>query len=49
VFTVSREHRRVVSPYGPGFVTEEQGLGHVVLTTRDVPVAALLRDVLGYL
>jgi len=26
------EHRRVVSPYGHKFVTEEQGLGHVVLT-----------------
>jgi 3,4-dihydroxy-9,10-secoandrosta-1,3,5(10)-triene-9,17-dione 4,5-dioxygenase len=29
------EHRRVVSPYGHRFVTGEQGLGHVVLTTRD--------------
>src|ERR1700727_2007351 len=29
------EHRRVVSPYGHKFVTAEQGLGHVVLTTRD--------------
>ena len=29
------EHRRVASPYGHKFVTEEQGLGHVVLTTRD--------------
>src|SRR6202020_2814693 len=28
------EHRRVVSPYGHKFVTAEQGLGHVVLTTR---------------
>ena len=32
---VALEHRRVVSPYGHKFVTEEQGLGHVVLTTRD--------------
>lgn len=29
------EHRRVVSPYGHTFVTGEQGLGHVVLSTRD--------------
>src|SRR5690606_21312556 len=32
---VALEHRRVVRPYGRRFVTEHQGLGHVVLTTRD--------------
>jgi 3,4-dihydroxy-9,10-secoandrosta-1,3,5(10)-triene-9,17-dione 4,5-dioxygenase len=43
------EHRRVVSPYGHKFVTEHQGLGHVVLTTRD-DMASLhfYRDVLGF-
>jgi len=43
------EHRRVVSPYGHKFVTEEQGLGHVVLTTKD-DMASLhfYRDVLGF-
>ena len=42
-------HRRVVSPYGHKFVTEEQGLGHVVLT-RDDDAASLdfYRDVLGF-
>jgi len=34
-FTARARHRRVVSPYGHKFVTGEQGLGHVVLTTRD--------------
>jgi 3,4-dihydroxy-9,10-secoandrosta-1,3,5(10)-triene-9,17-dione 4,5-dioxygenase len=29
------EHRRVVSPYGHKFITGDQGLGHVVLSTRD--------------
>jgi 3,4-dihydroxy-9,10-secoandrosta-1,3,5(10)-triene-9,17-dione 4,5-dioxygenase len=43
------EHRRVVSPYGHRFVTEEQGLGHVVLTTRDdVDSLHFYRDVLGF-
>src|ERR1700741_1407738 len=43
------EHRRVVSPYGHKFVTEEQGLGHVVLTTRDDAEALhFYRDVLGF-
>jgi 3,4-dihydroxy-9,10-secoandrosta-1,3,5(10)-triene-9,17-dione 4,5-dioxygenase len=43
------EHRRVVSPYGHRFVTEEQGLGHVVLTTRDdVESLHFYRDVLGF-
>ena len=43
------EHRRVVSPYGHKFVTEEQGLGHVVLTTRDdVESLHFYRDVLGF-
>jgi 3,4-dihydroxy-9,10-secoandrosta-1,3,5(10)-triene-9,17-dione 4,5-dioxygenase len=44
------EHRRVVSPYGHRFVTEEQGLGHVVLTTRDDAESLhFYRDVLGFL
>jgi 3,4-dihydroxy-9,10-secoandrosta-1,3,5(10)-triene-9,17-dione 4,5-dioxygenase len=42
-------HRRVVSPYGHRFVTGEQGLGHVVLSTRDDAEAlAFYRDVLGF-
>ena len=43
------EHRRVVSPYGHRFVTAEQGLGHVVLSTRDDAEALhFYRDVLGF-
>src|SRR4029078_6449419 len=43
------EHRRVVSPYGHKFITEEQGLGHVVLTTRDdVEALHFYRDVLVF-
>ncbi|MQA07137.1 MAG: 2,3-dihydroxybiphenyl 1,2-dioxygenase [Pseudonocardiaceae bacterium] len=43
------EHRRVVSPYGHTFVTEEQGLGHVVLSTHDDEAALrFYRDVLGF-
>ncbi|WP_099022370.1 iron-dependent extradiol dioxygenase HsaC [Mycolicibacterium palauense] len=43
------EHRRVVSPYGHRFVTEDQGLGHVVLTTRDDAESLhFYRDVLGF-
>jgi 3,4-dihydroxy-9,10-secoandrosta-1,3,5(10)-triene-9,17-dione 4,5-dioxygenase len=43
------EHRRVVSPYGHRFVTGEQGLGHVVLSTRDDAEALhFYRDVLGF-
>ncbi|MGV9713876.1 iron-dependent extradiol dioxygenase HsaC [Gordonia sp. NPDC003424] len=46
---VALEHRRVVSPYGHRFVTEEQGLGHVVLTCDDDQAAlAFYRDVLGF-
>ncbi|RPA02555.1 iron-dependent extradiol dioxygenase HsaC [Gordonia sp. OPL2] len=46
---VALEHRRVVSPYGHRFVTEEQGLGHVVLTCDDDKAAlAFYRDVLGF-
>ncbi|MGE2731149.1 iron-dependent extradiol dioxygenase HsaC [Mycolicibacterium vaccae] len=46
---VALEHRRVVSPYGHKFVTEEQGLGHVVLTTRDDgETLHFYRDVLGF-
>ncbi|CFS10941.1 biphenyl-2%2C3-diol 1%2C2-dioxygenase BPHC (23OHBP oxygenase) [Mycobacterium tuberculosis] len=43
------EHRRVVSPYGHRFVTGEQGMGHVVLSTRDDAEALhFYRDVLGF-
>ncbi len=43
------EHRRVVSPYGHRFVTGEQGLGHVVLSTKDDAAAlTFYRDVLGF-
>ncbi|MEV6137173.1 iron-dependent extradiol dioxygenase HsaC [Nocardia sp. NPDC051990] len=43
------EHRRVVSPYGHRFVTGEQGLGHVVLsTTDDAAALTFYRDVLGF-
>ena len=46
---VALEHRRVVSPYGHRFVTAEQGLGHVVLSTRDDDEALhFYRDVLGF-
>ncbi len=46
---VALEHRRVVSPYGHTFVTGEQGLGHVVLSTRDdVEALHFYRDVLGF-
>ena len=43
------EHRRVVSPYGHRFVTGEQGLGHVVLSTNDDEASLrFYRDVLGF-
>ncbi|MGL4306961.1 MAG: iron-dependent extradiol dioxygenase HsaC [Mycobacteriaceae bacterium] len=43
------EHRRVVSPYGHKFVTGEQGLGHVVLsTTDDAESLHFYRDILGF-
>lgn len=43
------EHRRIVSPYGHRFVTGEQGLGHVVLTTNDDEASLrFYRDVLGF-
>lgn len=46
---VALDHRRVVSPYGHKFVTAEQGLGHVVLSTRDDAEALhFYRDVLGF-
>ncbi|MCI2418080.1 VOC family protein [Saccharopolyspora sp. K220] len=46
---VALQHRRVVSPYGHRFVTEEQGLGHVVLSTHDDAAALrFYRDVLGF-
>ncbi|WP_028476278.1 iron-dependent extradiol dioxygenase HsaC [Nocardia sp. CNY236] len=46
---VALEHRRVVSPYGHRFVTERQGLGHVVLSTKDDKAALeFYRDVLGF-
>ncbi|MBY0442821.1 MAG: VOC family protein [Mycobacteriaceae bacterium] len=47
---VALEHRRVVSAYGHRFVTGEQGLGHVVLSTRDDAEALhFYRDVLGFM
>ena len=46
---VALQHRRVVSPYGHRFVTGEQGLGHVVLSTKDDEAALrFYRDVLGF-
>lgn len=43
------QHRRIVTPYGHKFVTGEQGLGHVVLSTRDdVEALHFYRDVLGF-
>lgn len=46
---VALEYRRVVTPYGHKFVTGEQGLGHVVLSTRDDAEALhFYRDVLGF-
>ena len=46
---VALEHRRVVSPYGHTFVTDTQGLGHVVITTTDdVASTRFYRDVLGF-
>ena len=43
------EHRRGVSPYGHRFVTGEQGLGHVVLSTDDDDASLrFYRDVLGF-
>ena len=46
---VALQHRRVVSPYGHRFVTGEQGLGHVVLSTTDDDASLrFYRDVLGF-
>lgn len=46
---VALRHRRVISPYGHRFVTEEQGLGHVVLSTHDDDASLrFYRDVLGF-
>jgi 3,4-dihydroxy-9,10-secoandrosta-1,3,5(10)-triene-9,17-dione 4,5-dioxygenase len=46
---VALQHRRVVSPYGHTFVTGEQGLGHVVLSTKDDEASLrFYRDVLGF-
>lgn len=46
---VALQHRRVVSPYGHRFVTGEQGLGHVVLSTKDDAASLrFYRDVLGF-
>lgn len=46
---IALQHRRVVSPYGHTFVTGEQGLGHVVLSTDDDQAAlTFYRDVLGF-
>ena len=47
--TVALQHRRVVSPYGHRFVTGDQGLGHIVLATKDDAAdLAFYRDVLGF-
>jgi 3,4-dihydroxy-9,10-secoandrosta-1,3,5(10)-triene-9,17-dione 4,5-dioxygenase len=49
VHGVALEHRRVVSPYGHTFVTGEQGLGHIVLSTHDDEATLrFYRDVLGF-
>ncbi|MEO9139439.1 MAG: iron-dependent extradiol dioxygenase HsaC [Jatrophihabitans sp.] len=46
---IALQHRRVVSPYGHTFVTGEQGLGHVVLSTPDDETSlTFYRDVLGF-
>ena len=46
---IALQHRRVVSPYGHRFVTGEQGLGHVVLSTHDDDAALhFYREVLGF-
>ena len=46
---VALQHRRVVSPYGHRFVTGEQGLGHVVLSTTDDEASLrFYRDVLMF-
>jgi 3,4-dihydroxy-9,10-secoandrosta-1,3,5(10)-triene-9,17-dione 4,5-dioxygenase len=46
---VALQHRRVVSPYGHRFVTGEQGLGHVVLSTGDDEASLrFYRDMLGF-
>jgi 3,4-dihydroxy-9,10-secoandrosta-1,3,5(10)-triene-9,17-dione 4,5-dioxygenase len=46
---VALQHRRVVSPYGHRFVTGEQGLGHVVMSTTDDDASLhFYRDVLGF-
>lgn len=46
---IALQHRRVVSPYGHRFVTGEQGLGHVVLSTTDDEASLrFYRDVLGF-
>ncbi|QKT06279.1 VOC family protein [Gordonia sp. X0973] len=46
---IALQHRRVVPPYGQTFVTGEQGLGHVVLSSEDDAKAlTFYRDVLGF-
>lgn len=46
---IALQHRRVVSPYGHSFVTGEQGMGHVVLSTHDDAASLqFYRDVLGF-
>ncbi|HWD04934.1 MAG TPA: VOC family protein [Amycolatopsis sp.] len=46
---VALQHRRVVSPYGHHFVTGDQGLGHVVLSTPDDAASLVFyRDILGF-
>ncbi|MBM4489799.1 VOC family protein [Prescottella equi] len=47
--TIALQHRRIVSPYGHKFVTGEQGLGHVVLATKDDAAdLEFYRNVLGF-
>lgn len=47
--TVALQHRRITNPYGHKFVTGEQGLGHVVLATKDDAADLVFyRDILGF-
>ncbi|SNR57472.1 3,4-dihydroxy-9,10-secoandrosta-1,3,5(10)-triene-9,17-dione 4,5-dioxygenase [Haloechinothrix alba] len=46
---IALRHDRVVSPHGHRFVTGEQGLGHIVLSTHDDESSLrFYRDVLGF-
>ena len=46
---VALEHRRVVSPYGHKFVTEEQGLGHELVAVRADDTTVLEGDAVEHL